>query len=94
MDNWTLAFDKGNYTNVFYINFYKVFVIVPRKKLISKLESLNIRKEIINRIEAFLTDRKQKVAVNGKRIKMARSDFWITSGFGFRTITIDVILYK
>ena len=45
-------------------------------RLINRLDSFNIRKEIINWIEAFLTDRKQKVAVNGKESKWLN----VTSG--------------
>ena len=48
------------------MDFQKALDTVPHKRLINKLDSYNIRKEIINWIEAFLTDRKQKVAVNGK----------------------------
>ena len=36
------------------------------KRLMSKLTSFNIRNELINWIEAFITNRRQKVAVNGK----------------------------
>ena len=69
LDNWTLGLDNGNYTDVIYMDFQKAFDNVPHKRLINKLDSYNIRKEIINWIEAFLTDRKQKVAVNGKESK-------------------------
>ena len=48
------------------MGFQKAFDTVSHKRLIKKLDSFNIRKEIINWIEAFLADRKQKVAVNGK----------------------------
>ena len=51
------------------MDFQKAFDTVPHKRLINKLDSYNIRKEIINWIKAFLTDRKQKVTVNGKESK-------------------------
>ena len=44
----------------------KKLLTLPHKKLIYKLDSYNIREELINWIEAFLIDRKQKEAVNGK----------------------------
>ena len=69
LDNWTLGLDNENYTAVIYIDFPKAFDTVPHKRLINKLDSFNIRNELINWIEAFLTDRKQKVAVNGKESK-------------------------
>ena len=68
LDNWTLGLDNGNYTDVIYEDFQKAIGMVPHKRLINKLDSYNIRNKIINLIEAFLTDRKQKVAVNGKKI--------------------------
>ena len=69
LDNWTLGLDNGNYTDVIYEDFQKAFGMVPHKMLINKLDSYNIRNEIINLIEAFLTDRKQTVAVNGIKSK-------------------------
>ena len=47
----------------------KLFDTVPHKRLINKLDSYNISNELLNWIEAILTDRKQKVAVNGKESK-------------------------
>ena len=64
LDNWTLGLNNGNYTDVIYMDFQK-----PHKRLINKLYNYNISNELINWIEAFLTDRKQKVAVNGKESK-------------------------
>ena len=58
------------------MDFQKAFDTVPHKRLINKLDSYNIRKEIINWIEAFLTNIKQKVVVNGKESKWHH----ITSG--------------
>ena len=46
---------------IIYMDFQKAF-----DRLISKLKSFNIRNELINWIEAFITNRRQKVAVNGK----------------------------
>ena len=64
-----LGLNNGNYTDVIYVDFQKAFDTAPHKRLINKLYSYNISNELINWIEAFLTDRKQKVAVNGKESK-------------------------
>ena len=69
LGNWTLRVDSGNYTDVIYEDFKKAFGMVPHKRLINKLDSYNIRNKIINLIEAFITDREQMVAVNGKKSK-------------------------
>ena len=63
LDEWTSEMDKGNYTDVIY---NMDFDTVPHTRLISKLKSFNIRNDLVNWIEAFITNRRQKVAVNGK----------------------------
>ena len=80
LDNWTLGLDNGNYTDVIYMDFQKAFDTVPHKRLINKLDSYNISNELINWIETFLTDRKQKVAVNGKESKWHNVTSGISQG--------------
>ena len=63
LDTWTYEIDKGHHTDVIYMDFKKAFDTVPHKRLISKL---NISKEIVNWKEAFISNIRQKVAVNGK----------------------------
>ena len=70
LDTWTYEIDRGHHTYVIYMDFKKAFDTVPHKRLISKLNSLNISKEIANWIEAFISNRRQKVAVNG-RVELA-----------------------
>ena len=53
-------------TTHIYMDFKQAFDTVPHKRLISKLKSINISKEIINWIEAWISNRRQKMAVNGK----------------------------
>ena len=66
LDTRTYEIDRGYHTYVIYMDFKKAFDTVPHKRLISKIISLNISKEIVNWIEAFISNRRQKVAVNGK----------------------------
>ena len=75
LDEWTSEMDKGNYMDVIYMDFQKAFDTVPHKRLISKL-SFNIRNNLINLIETFITNRQQKVAVNGKESNLHK----VTSG--------------
>ena len=62
---WTYEIDRGHHTNVIYMDFKKPSTL-PHKRLISKLKSINISKEIVNWTEALISNRRQKVAVNGK----------------------------
>ena len=85
LDNWTYEIDRGHHTDVIYMDFKKAFDTVPHKRLISKLKSLNISKEIVNWIEAFISSRRQKVAVNGKESN------WHTTLISPRTSTLCLI---
>ena len=48
-----------------YLNFQKAFDYVPHKRLIRKLAAYGVTGKIIRWIETFLTDRKQRVCVEG-----------------------------
>jgi len=65
LDDWTEYLEGGGQVDVIYTDFAKAFDKVPHKKLIHKLKSYNIAENIVQWIVAFLTNRKQKVKVNG-----------------------------
>ena len=56
--------DDGLLVDVIYLDFQKAFVKVQR--LILKLKSHGMRNSIINWIEQWLTDRRQRVVVDGE----------------------------
>ena len=56
--------DEGSPVDVIYLDFQKAFDKVPNKRLILKLKSHGIGNGIINWIEQWLTDRKQRVVVD------------------------------
>ena len=64
-DQWTEAIDNGFYVDVIYCNFMKVFDKVPHKHLLKVLKYYCIPSKIVDWIESFLTNRKQRVIVNG-----------------------------
>ena len=57
--------DDGSPVDAIYLDFQKAFDKVPRQRLISKLKSHGMGNSIINRIEQWLTDRRQRVVVDG-----------------------------
>ena len=58
--------DEGSPVDVIYLDFQKAFDKVPRQRLMLKLKSHGMGNSIINWIEQWLTDRKQRVVVDGE----------------------------
>ena len=65
LDHWSSILDKGSTLDVIYFDFKKAFDTVPHKRLLHKLKNYGIPEHILNWLAAFLTDRKQRVGVNG-----------------------------
>ena len=63
LDRWTELLENGGQIDVVYTDLQKAFDKIPHKRLISKLFSYGINKNIIGWIEAFLHNRKQRVRV-------------------------------
>ena len=58
--------DEGLAVDIIYLDFQKAFDKVPHQRLILKLKSHGMGNSIINWIEQGLTDRRQKVVVDGE----------------------------
>ena len=58
--------DEGSPVDVVYLDFQKAFDKVPHQRLILKLKSHGMGNSIINWIEQWLTDRRQRVVVDGE----------------------------
>ena len=66
LDDWTKFLDDKKIVDVIYFDFQKAFDTVPHKRLIGKLYSYGIRGRLLNWIENFLKDRKQRVLLDGQ----------------------------
>ena len=66
MNTLTELIDNKNNVDILYLNFSKAFDTVPHNRLLSKLTSYGICGNIFNWIKSFLTNRKQRVKVNGE----------------------------
>ena len=60
--------DEGSPIDIIYLDFQKAFDKVPHQRLIPKLKShgVGIGIPVINWIEQWLTDRRQRVVVDGE----------------------------
>ena len=58
--------DEGSPVDVIYLDFQRAFDKVPHQRLILKLKSHGMGNSIINWIERWLTDRRQRVVVDGE----------------------------
>ncbi len=80
LDQWTEALDSGDIIDCIYMDYAKAFDKVPHRRLVSKLSAYGISGEIINWIEAFLTNRFQQVAVNGELSELKKMTSGIPQG--------------
>ena len=62
---WTKLLERGDSVDVIYTDFRKAFDAVPHQRLLVKLKAYGLGKQIMNWLEAFLSDRKQCVSING-----------------------------
>ena len=64
LNQWTDMLENGGRIDVVYTDLEKAFDKIPYRRLVSKLHSYGINKDIILWIEEFLKSRKQRVVVN------------------------------
>jgi len=65
MEHWTRCVDDGNSIDVVYLDFLKAFDKVPHRRLLAKLEAYGISGKVLYWINAFLSNRRQRVVVRG-----------------------------
>jgi hypothetical protein len=65
LDYWTKLIDEKKPIDVLYLDFKKAFDTVPHGRLITKLRMYNIHPETVQWVEDFLSDRQQRVCING-----------------------------
>ena len=76
MDYWTEALDEGGSVDVVYMDYQKAFDSVPHRRLILKLESTGIKGNVLKWVTDFLSNRRQRVIINGVSSQKAS----VTSG--------------
>ncbi|KAK3102286.1 hypothetical protein FSP39_010211 [Pinctada imbricata] len=66
IDEWTEALDNNEVIDTIYMDFIKAFDKVPHKRLIHKMQAYGIGEQMCIWINNFLSNRKQRVHLNGK----------------------------
>ena len=66
LEEWSKALDSYEQIDVIYLDFRKAFDTVAHERLANKLHAYGIRGNVLNCINSFLHDRKQKVVINGE----------------------------
>jgi hypothetical protein len=61
----TECLNRGFAVDILFIDFIKAFDLVPHLELILKLKGYGFKGKVSNWIKAFLTDRKQRVVIDG-----------------------------
>ena len=76
LDEITSLHDKGNLVDEVFLDLQKAFDKVPHQRLLFKLHQIGIRDEVLNWIEGFLSNRKQRVSLRQHASKWKK----VTSG--------------
>ena len=74
------ALDSGSVTCGIFVDFQKAFDTVNHDILLKKLEHYGFRGIINNWFRSYLTDRKQKVVINGLESKIKTLPFGVPCG--------------
>lgn len=67
LEDWTEAIDKDLQVDTVYLDFSKAFDSVPHRRLLKKVESYGISGKILVWLQSFLSDRLQRVVLNGHK---------------------------
>jgi hypothetical protein len=65
IQSWSKSIDEGDNIDAIFLDFSKAFDTVPHERLLVKLRNIGISGHVLEWIEAFLKNRKQRVIVNG-----------------------------
>ncbi|CAF0808212.1 unnamed protein product, partial [Brachionus calyciflorus] len=65
LDVITECINRGFAIDILFIDFLKAFDLVPHPELLRKLEAYGFNGKILNWLKAFLSDRKQRVVLDG-----------------------------
>ena len=85
LEDVTKWVDEGSPVDIIYLDFKKAFDKVPHQRLLLKLKAHGIGNGMINWIEKWLIDRRQRVVVDGEVFKLEIGFEWSTAGINTGT---------
>jgi len=65
--DWSSVLDRSGQVDIALLDFSKAFDKVPHRRLLSKLEYYGVQGKNVSWVKAFLSDRRQRVVVNGSQ---------------------------
>ena len=65
LDTWTSIMEEEDTLDSIYLDFAKAFDSVPHQRLLTKIKALGIEGKVLAWLDAFLSNRRQCVIVNG-----------------------------
>ena len=80
LNRWTEALMHDIPVDIIYLDYAKAFDTVPHCRLIKQVETFGITGKVLSWIQAFLTNRQQKVLVNGAESSWAHVKSGIPQG--------------
>jgi hypothetical protein len=87
LDSWTKSLDEKLNVDVVYLDFSRAFDSVSHPKLLAVLQKIGIQGNLFNWLREFLSNRTQRVVINGKLSNVGT----VTSGIGQGTVTGPVL---
>ena len=66
LETLTRLVDEGHAVDVLYLDFRKAFDVVPKERLLSKMNSIGMGGKVVGWVREWLSGRTQKVVLNGK----------------------------